>query len=67
MLTNAKPCANLNHGRSDARVRFCPNCGETVNAKVQPLRCASTRHDVQRQGGASFCVDCGQRLAVEPR
>jgi predicted RNA-binding Zn-ribbon protein involved in translation (DUF1610 family) len=64
MPRHATMCTNLNHRRSDAPVRFCPSCGETVNAKVNALRCASTQHDVQRRGGATFCVDCGERLAT---
>jgi hypothetical protein len=45
---NAVACPNLNHRRSDAPVRCCPSCGATVNAKVAAIRCATTRHDVQR-------------------
>jgi hypothetical protein len=55
-------CNNLNHRRADAPVRFCPTCGAIVNAKVNALRCASVRHDVQRRSQSAFCVDCGERL-----
>jgi hypothetical protein len=64
MLRDASPCSNLNHRRSDAPVRFCPSCGETVNAKVSLVRCPSARHDHQRRGGSTFCIDCGERLAT---
>jgi len=67
MLTKANPCSNLNHRRTDAPVRFCPSCGETVNAKVHLLRCPTMRHDVQRRGGSIFCVDCGEQLVTRVR
>jgi hypothetical protein len=57
-------CSNLNHRRTDAPVRFCPSCGQTVNARVTPLKCPAARHDVQRRGGSGFCVDCGEKLAT---
>ena len=33
MPRDRTPCSNLNHRRTDAPVRFCPSCGETVNAE----------------------------------
>jgi hypothetical protein len=63
-MRDTSPCPNLNHRRSDAPVRFCPNCGDTVNAKVSLVRCPPARHDVQRRGGSIFCIDCGERLAT---
>jgi hypothetical protein len=61
---DAPLCSNLNHRRSNAPVRFCPTCGETVNDRVHPLRCEAAQHAVQRRGGSAFCVDCGERLAT---
>jgi hypothetical protein len=58
----AVSCINLNHRRRDAPVRCCPNCGQVVNAKVVQVQCPSTRHDVKRRSGSTFCVDCGDRL-----
>ena len=64
MSRPATMCSNLNHRRSDAPVRHCPTCGETVNAKVTTARCPTVRHDTQRRGGSLFCVDCGERLST---
>jgi hypothetical protein len=33
-----------------------------VNAKVNQIRCVSSRHDARRKDGSAFCVDCGERL-----
>jgi len=57
-------CPNFNHRRSDAPVRFCPNCGEIVNVKVNAVHCVAARHDVQSRAQSIFCVDCGKRLAT---
>jgi hypothetical protein len=59
---NATSCTNLNHRRSDAPVRFCPQCGEVVNRGVAPHRCRETEHAHRRQNRDEFCVDCGERL-----
>lgn len=55
-------CSNLNHGRSDAPVRFCPQCGTVVNARVIPRRCSQDSHDRSRRNQNFFCVDCGDTL-----
>jgi ribosomal protein L34E len=60
-------CKNLNHGRKDAPVRFCPSCGGIVNDMVKALRCTTVRHDVQRRSQSAFCVDCGERLQLARR
>jgi len=31
MIRQARSCPNFNHGRGDAPVRFCPDCGEVLN------------------------------------
>jgi hypothetical protein len=63
----ANPCTNLNHRRSNAPVRFCPSCGDVVNANVRPIRCLVSEHDVQRRNQSVFCIHCGQRLADTTR
>jgi len=60
-MTNAS-CNNLNHRRSDAPVRFCPQCGAVVNARVIPRRCSEANHDRSRRNQNFFCVDCGEVL-----
>jgi predicted RNA-binding Zn-ribbon protein involved in translation (DUF1610 family) len=56
------PCQNFNHRRSDAPVRFCPQCGEVVNARVPLKRCSEASHDYSRRNHNIFCVDCGDVL-----
>lgn len=56
------PCTNLNHRRSNAPVRFCPQCGAVVNAHVIPRRCSEANHDRSRRNQNFFCVDCGATL-----
>ena len=56
------PCPNFNHRRSNAPVRFCPHCGEIVNAQRSPILCIATLHDIRRRGRSVFCFDCGARL-----
>lgn len=55
-------CSNLNHRTGNARVRFCPSCGEVVNARVRVSGCTPAQHDVSRRSHSVFCVDCGKRL-----
>ncbi len=55
-------CTNMNHRRSDAPVRFCPTCGEMVNAKVAIKRCPEQEHGKRRREQSQFCVDCGEQL-----
>jgi predicted RNA-binding Zn-ribbon protein involved in translation (DUF1610 family) len=52
----------MNHRRSDAPVRFCPECGEVVNAKVGIKRCREEEHAKRRREQSRFCVDCGEQL-----
>jgi predicted RNA-binding Zn-ribbon protein involved in translation (DUF1610 family) len=59
---NVTSCSNLNHRRSDAPVRFCPQCGEVVNRGVAINRCRESVHAHKRQNRDEFCVDCGERL-----
>jgi len=55
-------CPNLNHRRGNAPVRFCPKCGEVVNAGVPLQRCAEDKHSKQRRDRNRCCVDCGEQL-----
>jgi predicted RNA-binding Zn-ribbon protein involved in translation (DUF1610 family) len=52
----------MNHRRSDAPVRFCPTCGEAVNAKVAIKRCREAEHAKRRREQSRFCVYCGEQL-----
>jgi hypothetical protein len=55
-------CENMNHRRRDAPVSHCPECGGIVNAGLPSTQCESSKHDVARRHGRTFCVDCGTRL-----
>jgi hypothetical protein len=56
------PCTNLNHRRSDAPVRHCPQCGATVNASHSASVCTEDRHAAARRQQSTYCVHCGVRL-----
>jgi rRNA maturation protein Nop10 len=55
-------CPNLNHRRSDAPVRHCPQCGGTVNASHPITVCSEDRHTAARRQQSTFCAYCGVRL-----
>ena len=62
MLAERNSCPNFNHRRADAPVRFCPSCGNVVNAAVRITTCPTARHDTARRSQSIFCVDCGTQL-----
>jgi hypothetical protein len=41
-------CDNMNHRRDDAPVRFCPKCGEVVNANIIVKQCSVEEHAESR-------------------
>jgi len=57
-------CPNDNHGRSIIRIRFCPNCGVVVNGAIRLTRCSQDSHAGMRRSRSTYCMDCGERLAV---
>jgi hypothetical protein len=58
----AESCSNLNHRRSDAPVRACPQCGGVVNAKIAAARCTAAEHASRLKDGDAFCLRCGAGL-----
>lgn len=58
-------CANDNHGRSIVTVRCCPSCGQIVNERIPRRRCPEQEHAQARRSGSTYCVRCGDRLALE--
>jgi hypothetical protein len=60
MLPN--PCDNLNHRRSNVPVRFCPQCGAVVNARILTRRCSEASHDKSRRNQNLYCANCGDTL-----
>lgn len=55
-------CPNMNHGRTNAPVRFCPMCGTVVNHSVSS-RCDHEKHASLRKQRSTFCHSCGKSLA----
>jgi hypothetical protein len=55
-------CTNMNHGRMNAPIKFCPVCGEVVNREAS-ARCDSGKHADMRRQRLVFCHDCGKKLA----
>lgn len=55
-------CPNLNHRRNDAPVRYCPQCGGTVNSDQPRRACTEDRHAAARRQQSTYCVHCGVRL-----
>ena len=55
-------CPNLNHRRGDAPVRYCPECGGTVNSDQPRRACSEDRHTMARRQQSTFCAHCGVRL-----
>jgi hypothetical protein len=54
-------CPNMNHGRTNPPIRFCPLCGEMVNRAVTRT-CDKTAHLSRRKNRDQYCVDCGKKL-----
>lgn len=60
----ATSCPNRNHCHDKAPVRFCPNCGEVVNARIPVNHGCQQDHARRRRDQEKFCVDCGEQLRV---
>jgi hypothetical protein len=57
-----KLCSNLNHRRYDAPVRYCPSCGDVVNANLIVKTCSEREHAKSRLNRNTYCVHCGLQL-----
>ena len=64
MRTRPNLCANMNHRRSNAPVRHCPECGGVVNAQVATQQCSEEKHATARRRLNTYCVACGAQLIV---
>lgn len=62
MRREIERCMNRNHGRPNAPVRCCPDCGEVVNQNIPVKRCSEGEHAQSRKRGSRFCIDCGKLL-----
>lgn len=57
----SKQCRNLNHGRMNVPINYCPECGmRFVSKSVAP--CSVEHHAGYRRQRFKFCLDCGIKL-----
>lgn len=63
------PCRNLNHGRANVSVNFCPECGQRFASRGQGISSSSTcdaqKHMDYRKQRLNFCMNCGAKLQRE--
>jgi ribosomal protein L34E len=59
-------CTNLNHLRSNAPIRHCPQCGVAVNAQRAMMQCDVATHAARRKQQSAYCIDCGAELIPPP-
>jgi hypothetical protein len=57
-------CPNLNHRRTTITIRYCPDCGDLLNAHIAVSPCREEHHAQQRRRRSVYCVDCGLRLRM---
>jgi len=57
-------CDNMNHGRGNAPVPHCHQCGEVVDRALARRQCSNDQHAVSRRQGSVFCVGCGVQLII---
>ena len=55
-------CPNMNHGRMNAPVSFCPSCGDTINNQKEKKKCDEFIHKARRKDRSIYCQDCGKKL-----
>ncbi|MDP6178538.1 MAG: hypothetical protein QGG48_01455 [Desulfatiglandales bacterium] len=53
-------CSNFNHERENARVHFCPDCGEVLNEEIPIKKCKKKEHAISRRERDEYCVNCGK-------
>jgi len=62
LMTVQRRCPNMNHGRRNPPVGFCPDCGEAVNREIPVQSCSEENHAKQRRARSYYCVHCGEQL-----
>lgn len=65
MRTPKKICMNMNHGRMNISIRFCPTCGESLNPRAT-TGCSESDHASRRRDRDAFCIGCGKSLKIAP-
>jgi len=56
-------CPNMNHGRGSISIRYCPDCGELLNAAARSS-CNEELHAARRKNRNLFCHDCGKKIST---
>jgi len=51
----------MNHGRMNVPIKFCPDCGEKINAAING-RCDENQHAIRRKERNTYCCDCGKKI-----
>lgn len=62
LMSAPNRCPNMNHGRMNAPVRYCPMCGGAVNRSAAGS-CDQGKHAELLKQRHAFCHDCGKSLA----
>ena len=55
-------CPNLNHGRTNPPVAYCPECSKMVNKNLITKKCSEGEHAKKRRNRSKYCFDCGEQL-----
>lgn len=61
-MRDSARCPNMNHGRLNPPVKFCPTCGDSINKSISN-RCNDLIHKARRKDRGIYCQDCGKKLA----
>jgi hypothetical protein len=62
-IRNPNPCRNMNHGRSNTSINFCPECGGKFTSQ-KSMACGAQKHMGYRKQRFNFCIDCGGSLVA---
>ncbi|MGE3974538.1 MAG: hypothetical protein AB7F59_08440 [Bdellovibrionales bacterium] len=55
-------CPNMNHGRMNVNIKYCPSCGESMNPSA-PGSCNAHTHADLLKNRYIYCTNCGKKLA----
>jgi uncharacterized protein with PIN domain len=56
-------CKNMNHGKLNPPVKFCPTCGDKFKS-TSSEKCDEEKHKALRKDRNFFCHYCGKNLNV---
>jgi hypothetical protein len=64
MAASTIRCPNMNHGKLNPSVSFCPSCGKKLNSQTATKnQCDHEKHKARRKDRNLFCFDCGTELS----